>query len=187
MHEFYKSFKRNMIECEINRNGIKINNVLGLVSDSKEYNCISFDPEVDVQINDDIYCPIKKKHYIIINTDIKTLQGKPHRLEAYFENNFTRPSETTIFNTYNPNNSIIGNQQNAVININDCFNNLDNLINQNGNEDIDRLNELSSILKEETKNQKFDKSKLSKFGDLITKYSWVAASITQIIAAWIQR
>lgn len=187
MHSFVHSFKHAMLDCEIYRNGVKIANLPGLISDSKEYNCISFDPSVDIQIGDDIYCPIKKKHYLINNVDIKTFQGKANRLEAYFENNFSNSSQTNIFNTYNPSNSIIGSQQNAIINVNDSFNNLENLIKKAEIEDVVKLNELYSIIKEEIKNDTVSKSKLSNFGDLLCKYSWLAPAISQIITAWIQK
>ena len=187
MNSFLHSFKRAMLDCEIFRNGEKIANQLGLVNDNKEYNYIAFDPNIDIQIGDEIYCPIKKKHYLVNYIDIKTFNGKAHRLEAYFDNNYINSSQTTIFNTYNPNNTIIGNQDNAVINIRDSFNHLENLIKQNENEDTIRLNELYSILKEEIQNNNLSKSKLSKFGDLLCKYSWLAPAISQIIVEWIKK
>ena len=124
---------------------------------------------------------------MITNVEIRTISGKPHSFDAYFENNFTRTISNMTFNTYNPNNSIIGTQQNAVINITDSFDNLDKLIQNQGGKDIERLNELSSTLKSELLGNQIDKSKLSKFGDLIAKHSWLVMAISQIIAAWLQR
>ena len=54
-------------------------------------------------------------------------------------------------------------------------------------EDVVKLNELYSIIKEEIKNDTVSKSKLSNFGDLLCKYSWLAPAISQIITAWIQK
>lgn len=176
-----------MVDCEIFRNNIKIATYKGMINDSKEYNYISFDPDVDVQVNDDIFCPIKNKHYIITAIDIALFGGKQHRLDAYFDNNFTAKQATTVFNTYNPNNSIIGSQQTATINISDSLNNLDKLINDNGGTDKEKLFELKDTLKQQLDSNQLSKSSLSKFSDLIAKHSWLVLAISQIIAAWIQR
>lgn len=184
------SFRRSMLDCEIYRNGVKIETYKGLVNDTKEYNMISFEPnpEPNIEIGDDIYCPVKRKHYIITNVDIRTFQGRPHSFDAYFENNFVKPISTTTFNTYNPTNSIIGNQQNAVLNINDCINNLHKQIEQNGNEDKEQLQELLDALKSETSNNQINKSAFAKFNGLLVKHGpWLIPSISQLIAAWIQR
>ncbi len=185
--KFASGFRRALVECEVYRNGQLINTIEGLIHDSKDLNMISFDPDVDVQINDDIFCPLKNKHYIITNTDIALFNGEPHRLDAYFENNFSTKTATTVFNTYNPNNSVIGNQQNVTLNINDCFNNLQDQITKQ-NEDKEELQELLNILKTELSNNTFNKSKLSKFNQLISKHiSWLMPMISQIITAWLQR
>lgn len=184
------AFRSSMLECEVFRNGTKVASYKGLISDSKDYNLISFElnPEPDIQIGDDIYCPIKRKHYIITNVDIKTFHGQPHSFDAYFENNFNKSMPTVTFNTYNPNNSVIGTQQNVVLNISDCFNNLQKQINEYGNEDKEKLQELLEILKTQTSNEELSKSKFTKFSDLIAKHSqWLAPAISQVLVAWIQR
>ena len=187
MSGFSSAFKHAMVDCEIIRNNIKIATYKGLISDSKDFNVISFDCKSDVQVGDDIYCPLKNKHYIITNTDIKLFNGKPHRLDAFFENNFIPKTSNTIFNTYNPSNSIIGSQQFATINISDSFNNLNEMIDKFGAEDKQQLLELVKLLQVETNNQVINKSLFKKFGSLISKYSWLAPCISQIIAAWIQQ
>lgn len=185
--KFASGFRCSLVECEIYRNGQLVNTVDGLVNDNETYNTISFDPDTDIQVNDDIFCPLKNKHYIITNTNTVLFGGKPYKLDAYFKNNFSSKTNSTIFNTYNPTNSIIGNQQNVTISINESFNNLDKLINNNGGEDITRLNELSSTLKSELSGNQISKTKLSKFSDLIAKHSWLPIAISQIIAGWIQQ
>lgn len=183
------AFRSSMLECEVYRNGIKITSHKGLISDSKDYNVISFEPDVDdIQVGDDIYCPIKKKHYMIVSTDIKTFHGQPHSFDAYFENNFTKPTQNLTFNTYNPNNSVIGTQQNVTLNINDCFNNLQMQIEQQSFEDKEQLYELLDVLKAETSTNQISNSAFTKFKSLFAKHApWLVPSITQIIAAWIQR
>lgn len=188
MHSFKSAFKRAMTDCEVIRNGSSINTYLGLISDSKEHNVINFEPEADVQVGDDIYCPLKKKHYIITNTDITIIDGKPFKLSAYFDNNFVKPNTTNVFNTYNPTNSVIGNQQNVTLNISDCFNNLQRQIEQQPLEDKAQLYELLNLLKSETSNNQINNSVFSKFKDLFNKHAnWLIPSVAQIIAAWIQR
>lgn len=170
------AFRSSMLECEVYRNGVKIASHKGLISDSKDYNVISFEPNVDdIQVGDDIYCPMKKKHYIITNTDIKTFHGKLHSFDAYFENNFTKPTQNMTFNTYNPNNSVIGTQQNVTLNINDCFNNLQKQIEQQPFEDKEQLYELLNLLKSETSNNQINNSVFSKFKDLFNKHAiWLS-------------
>lgn len=183
------AFRDSMLDCEIYRTGTKLGTYKGLVDDTKEYNVIRFEPNsnVDVQVGDDIFVPIKNKHYLITNVEISTFCGERHSIDAYFDNSFTKPTTNMTFNTYNPNNSIIGTQANANININESFNNLDNLINQYGNDDKVSLNELVNTLKSELDNNQINKNKFSKFSDLIAKHSWLPLAISQIIAAWIQR
>lgn len=186
MNNFSSQWANAMVDCDVIRNNVKIATCKGLINDTKDHNFISFDADADIQVGDDIYCPIKRKHYIITNTDIALFCGKEHRLDAFFESNFSKP-QTTIFNTYNPNNSIIGNQQNATININEAFDNLNNMINQYGNNDKIKLFELSNSLKSELNKNQINKSSFQKFSDLIAKHSWLPLAIAQVIGSWIQR
>lgn len=184
------AFRSSMLDCEIFRNGVKIATYRGLVNDTKDYNVIKFEPDsnIDIQIGDDIYCPLKKKHYIITNVEISTFLGKTHSIDAYFENSFQKSTSNITFNTYNPNNSVIGTQQNVVLNISDCFNNLQKQIEQNGNEDKEQLQELFETLKSETSSNQISKSAFTKFNDLLIKHGpWLVPAISQIIAAWVQR
>lgn len=180
-------FNDSMLECEVYRNNLKVSTCKGIIFDSVDYNYIRLNIGTDIKIGDDIYCPIKDKHYIIVNVDIVTLKGKPHHLDAYFENNFNKPISNTIFNTYNPSNSIIGNQQTATINISDSFKNLNDMIDKYGYNDKQQLLELMNLLQNEVNNNIINKSIFSKFGDLLTKYSWLVTCISDIIVAWIQR
>lgn len=187
MPKFSSAWRSAMVDCDVIRNGIKIATYKGLINDSKDYNYISFDLGTDIQINDEIYCPLKNKTYSIINVDIALFQGKQHRIDAYFENRFVKPVVTTTFNTYNPTNSVIGNQQNVTLNIDNCFNDLKNQIEQQ-HEDKEQLYELLNVLKSETSNNTISKSIFTKFKVLINKHAvWFIPSIAQIIAAWIQR
>lgn len=183
------AFRSSMLDCEINRNNKLIATYKGLISDSKDYNLISFEysQDIDIQVGDDIYCPLKRKHYIVTNVEISTFNGKIHSIDAYFENSFNKTNQNITFNTYNPNNSIIGNQQFATLNINDSFKVLDDLINNNGGTDKLALYELSETLKSELSSNIINRAKLAKFSNLISKHSWLALAISQIIAAWIQR
>lgn len=183
------AFRDSMLECEIYRNGVKVATHDALINDSKDYNFLSFELDADIQVGDDIYCPLKRKHYIINNVDIAIVRGTPHRIDAYFESNLNLNKQASVvYNTYNPQNSVIGNQQNVVLNINDCFNNLQSQIDQLGNEDKSELHELLELLKGEVSKPQINKSIFSKFNNLIIKHStWLIPAISQIICAWIQR
>lgn len=84
-------------------------------------------------------------------------------------------------------NSIIGNQQSAIINnSNFDVDNLKELIDLYGNNDKQQLYELCSLLEQSLQKDDFHKSKLSKFSDLIAKHSWLPTAIAQIISAYLQ-
>ena len=182
-----KAFRHEMLDCEISRNNNYIGTYKGLISDDEKYHFISFDIGPEILPGDDIFCPLKNKHYIVTNADIVVIHGKQDRLDVYFQSEFIKPKTTNVFNTYNPNSSIIGNQTNATINNGFNFEDFSRMINLYGSNDKDRLNELLSSLEECLKNDDFSKSKLKKFSDLISKHSWLPLAISQLLAAWIQR
>lgn len=73
------------------------------------------------------------------------------------------------------------------LNIDNCFNNLQNQIEQQS-EDKEQLYEFLSVLKAETANNQISNSAFTKFKTLFVKHSaWLVPSVAQIIAAWIQR
>ena len=185
------SFARNMIEFEIFRNSAIISTVKGLknieTASSKKY--IGFYPNVDIQVGDILSTPNSNIKYYIVDIDTATYMGEIYQIKAYYKNSqpVNNYESSTIFNINNPQNSIIGTQQSAILN-NSNFNidDLKQLIELYGSNDKQQLHELSSLLKECLEKDDFHKSKLSKFSDLIAKHSWLPLAISQIIAGYIQ-
>lgn len=186
------SFKRNMIEFTIHRSDGTFSSVKGLKntenSTNKKY--IGFYPNVDIQIGDVITCndfPIK---YYVIDVDTATYLGKIFQIKAYYETQAPQQKNqnSTVYNIKNAPNSIIGNQQNATQNnyVSD-IESFKHMIEQYGANDKARLYELSKTLELCLEKDEFQKSKLSKFGDLLAKHSWLPTAITQLICTYISK
>jgi len=183
------AFADCMIDFQNYRNSQYISTLKGLKNTEKNTNkkYIGFFPGVDIQIGDILINSGIK--YYIIDIDTQSWKGQIASLKAYYQT--TPPQNTssnsTIFNISNASNSIIGNQQSAIIN-NSSFNidDFKSLIELYGEQDKQKLYELTSLLKNCLDNDDFHKSKLSKFSDLIAKHSWVPLGIAQIISAYIQ-
>ena len=115
--------------------------------------------------------------------------GEISAIKAFYQTRppIEQPSTSTVFNINSASNSIIGNQQSAILN-NSSFNidDLQKLIELYGADDKQQLYELSAQLQDLLEKDDFHKSKLSKFSNLIAKHSWLPTAIAQIIAAFIQ-
>ena len=61
------------------------------------------------------------------------------------------------------------------------------MIEQYGSNDKEQLYELANTLEQSLQKDEFQKSKLSKFGDLIAKHSWLPAAIAQIVCTFISK
>lgn len=183
------SFADKMINFDVYRNSQLIFTVPGLKNTEKNTNkrIVEFFPEVKIQIGDVLIN--SGISYYITDIDTQTWMGQIAAIKAYYQT--TPPvehhSNSTVYNINNAQNSIIGNQQSAILN-NSNFNidDLKQLIELYGSNDKQQLHELSSLLKECLEKDDFHKSKLSKFSDLIAKHSWLPLAISQIIAGYIQ-
>lgn len=185
------SFERSMVDFQIVRNSEIISTNKGLknteTGSNRKY--ISFYPTVDIQVGDILINPNSPVKYFIVDLDTATWMGEICQLKAYYQT--TPPTEQslnpTVYNINNASNSIIGNQQSAIIN-NSSFNidDLKELIELYGAEDKQQLYELVSVLQQSLKEDTFHKSKLSKFSDLIAKHSWLPLSIAQIISGFLK-
>ena len=180
-------FKNQMIEFEIFRNSQLISTVKGLKNSYQGKVFVEFFPDVDVQIGDVLINSNIK--YYVIDIDTQTWMGEISAIEAFYQ---TQPPSdyhpnSTVFNISNASNSIIGNQQSAILN-NSSFNidDLNKLIELNGINDKQQLYELSAQLQNLLEKDDFHKSKLSKFSDLIAKHSWLPLAIAQILSAYLQ-
>lgn len=184
-------FKNMMIEFQIFRNSVLISTVKGLKNTEKGTNkkYIGFYPDVDIQIGDVLFTSNSSIKYFVIDVDTATYMGEIYQIKAYYQNTspVVEQTSSTVYNISNASNSIIGNQQSAIIN-NSSFNidDLKELIELYGANDKEKLYDLTSLLEQTLKNDDFHKSKLSKFSDLIAKHSWLPTAIAQIISAYLQ-
>lgn len=187
MHNPLNSFKNQMIEFKIFRNSQLVSTVKGLKNSYQGKVFVEFFPDVDVQIGD-ILTNSNIKYYVI-DVDTQTWMGEISAIKAFYQTRppIEQPSTSTVFNINSASNSIIGNQQSAILN-NSSFNidDLQKLIELYGADDKQQLYELSAQLQDLLEKDDFHKSKLSKFSNLIAKHSWLPTAIAQIIAAFIQ-
>lgn len=180
-------FKKQMIDFEIYRNSQLVSTAKGLKNSYQGKVYVEFFPDVDVQIGD-ILVNSNIKYYIV-DVDTQTWCGQISAIKAFYQ---TRPpvehqSSSTVYNIGTASNSIIGNQQQAILN-NSSFSidDLKELIELYGAGDKNQLYELTAQLQQLLEKDDFHKSKLSKFSDLIAKHSWLPTAIAQIISAFIQ-
>lgn len=179
-------WRKQMIDFEHYRNNKLLSTEKGLKNSNSSRKVIDFFPEVDIQIGD-IFINSGIKYYVI-EVDTQTYKGETFAKKAYYTTSVSKTQDnSTIFNINNASNSIIGNQQSAILN-NSNFNidDLKQLIALYGENDKQQLYELTSFLKDCLDKDDFHKSKLSKFGDLIAKHSWLPLAISQVIAGFLQ-
>ena len=184
------SFRNLMIDFEVYRNSNLLYTKKGLKNTEKGSNkkYIGFYPDVDIQIGDVLSIPNSSVKYYITDIDTSTYNGEIYQIKAYYQNASPSSQTTsTIYNIGNASNSIIGNQQQAILN-NSSFSieDLKKLVELYGNNDKEQLYELVSLLQKSLEDDDFHKSKLSKFSDLIAKHSWLPTAIAQIVSAFIQ-
>lgn len=182
-------FRVNMIDFQLFRNSALITTLKGLknVEPNTNRKLIQFYPDTDIQIGD-ILVNSNIKYYIT-DIDTQSWMGKVDSIIAYYQTTppVVHQNNSTTYNIANATNSIIGNQQQAILN-NSSFSidDLKQLVELYGEDDKQQLYELTSLLQESLQKDDFHKSKLSKFGDLIAKHSWLPTAIAQIISAFIQ-
>lgn len=183
------SFADKMIDFQVYRNSQLLFTLPGLknTESGTHKKMIEFFPNCQIQIGDVLINSGIK--YYIIDIDTQTWMGEVAAIKAYYQTTLPENihSNSTVFNINNPTNSIIGNQQSAIIN-NSSFSieDLKQLIELYGQEDKNRLNELISLLQDCLAKDDFHKSKLSKYSDIIAKHSWLPLAISQIIAGFLQ-
>jgi len=181
-------FKNQMVEFEIYRNSKLISTTKGLKNSYQGKVFVEFFPDVDVQTGDIL--KLSNISFYVISTDIQTWMGEVSAIKAYYQTTppVEQPTNSTTFNIGSANNSIIGNQQQAILNnSNFSIDNLKQLIELYGGNDKQQLYELSSQLQTLIEKDNFHKGKLAKFGNLIAKHSWLPTAIAQILSAFIQK
>lgn len=186
----FEDFSDMMINFQIIRNSQLLTTIKGLKNTENGTNrkYVGFAPDSDIQIGD-ILINSNIKYYVI-DIDTQCWQGEIVSIKAYYQT--TPPiesnSNSTIYNISNAQNSIIGNQQQAILN-NSSFSieDLQQLIELYGASDKERLNQLSALLDNTLKADDFKKSKFSKFSDLLAKHSWLPTAVAQVICTFLQK
>lgn len=183
-------FKSEMVNFQIYRNENLISVSKGLRNTEKgtHKKFIGFYPDTDVQVGDILIMENTNMKSFVVDIDIASYKGSPFQIKAYYQN--TQPNSqpsSTVYNIGTATGSIIGNQQQAILN-NSSFNidDLKQLIELYGNNDKERLNQLTVLLEDSLRKDDFKKGKLSQFSDLLAKHSWLPTAIAQIISAFIQ-
>lgn len=192
MHNPLDGFKSEMVNFQIYRNENLISVSKGLRNTEKgtHKKFIGFYPDTDIQVGDILVMENTNMKSFIVDIDIASYKGSPFQIKAYYQN--TQPveqnSNSTVYNIGTASNSIIGNQQQAILN-NSSFNidDLKQLIELYGANDKERLNQLSTLLEDSLKKDDIKKSKFSKFSDLLAKHSWLPTAIAQVICTFIQK
>lgn len=182
-------FRNSMIDFQLFRNSELVSTLKGLknVENNTNKKLIQFDPETDIQVGDVLVN--SNINYYITDIDTQSWMGRIDSIMAYYQT--TPPIEkqpsSTVYNIGTASNSIIGNQQQAILN-NSSFDIEDfkELIELYGGNDKKELYELSSQLQQLLDKDDFHKGKLSKFSDLIAKHNWLPLAIAQILSAFIQ-
>lgn len=184
---FLDRFKSQMIPVDIYRNNVKISTEKCLKDSSLR--TFKFYPNVDIMVDDVVLEPITKMEFLIIDIDTKSFQGQITEKVAYYETktSHAHPASTTVFNIQNADHSIIGNQQNATINLNNIdMDKFLSLIEEKGANDKELLRELAETLKDiKNNNVPVKHGMLSKFSDVLCKYSWAFETCSNLIVAWL--
>lgn len=194
MRNMLHSFERMMITVDIIRDDKITATVKGLKSKTTDSNrkFFSFYPDTDIRKGDWIQNHLPEERYYVDEVDFITFNENVEQKNAYFisqdeYNNCKQHDSSVVFNIENAANSIIGTQEGAILNNNSFdIDTFAKLVELYGKDDQEMLNELVSTLKTITKNNiPVSKGTLAKFGDVITKYSWVFSGIAKIITAWL--
>jgi len=139
-----------------------------------------------------LYCE-KQSYFIDVRKYISDFFGTVYGLteEAYDILNGANKNtyQNPIFNITNPQNSIIGTQNNAAININNYYNyEIFKSEIEEKSEETDKtvLHELNDELKDITENNNpIEKGRFAKFVNVIIKYKWVADLVAKIFGTFI--
>lgn len=180
-------FKGQMIPVDIYRNNVKISTEQCLKNTSLR--SFKFYPNIDIIVGDVVLEPTTKMEFLITDIDTKSFQGQITEKVAYYQTKTSNvpPSSTTVFNIQNADHSIIGNQQNATINLNSVdMDKFLSLIEEKGENDKELLRELAETLKDiKNNNVPVKQGILSKFSDVLCKYSWAFEACSKLVVAWL--
>ena len=188
MNSFLKSIQSGLKAARsrandliIIRNGKEVGTVKGFVCGKDYPNTIqTLEP---TEIYDGDILKLLNKEYLIVDAQPKIHEN----VLCYYMAKFKSESENSNISNGTVHNSIVGNQQNAVMNFENSITNLRDIVSQKS-EDKEQLekfaNYLAALLEN---NDKIEKSNFEKFSDLLAKHSDVALAIGNTIFQWIIR
>lgn len=150
---------------------------------------IGFRPKTDIKIGDILENPAGDLFYI---TEVRTqyFQGRAHSLMAYYETDIERKNRQqatqSVFNIGTAYGSIIGNENQAIINYNSSIQDLKEKIEQSDSPDKESMEKIVSLLEMVVNNQvPPSKGLFSKFSEVMERHSWLSNSVAGTILAWL--
>ena len=183
--------RSNRDDFEQERNSEIINKEIKGFFCSNEYpDCIQVSENYEIQEADWlIHVPSKRRYYI---DNVKPITETSCILHYQTEYQYSHPKQPNA--QYNigtiHGSAIVGNQQNATINIGASLDEIqkmisaDNSINDLDKEQLGKLIERLKIITED--NQPVSKGTLAKFSDLLAKHSNIAVALGQVLINWMR-
>ena len=192
MNSFLKSIQSGLKAARsrandliIIRNGKEVGTVKGFVCGKDYPNTIqTLEP---TEIYDGDILKLLNKEYLIVDAQPKIHENVLCYYMAKFKSESENSNISNTFNIGTVHNSIVGNQQNAVMNFENSITNLRDIDSQKS-EDKEQLEKFANYLEALLENNdKIEKSNFEKFSDLLAKHSDIALAIGNTIFQWIIR
>lgn len=192
MNSFLKSIQSGLKAARsrandliIIRNGKEVGTVKGFVCGKDYPNTIqTLEP---TEIYDGDILKLLNKEYLIVDAQPKIHENVLCYYMAKFKSESENSNISNTFNISTVHNSIVGNQQNAVMNFENSITNLRDIVSQKS-EDKEQLEKFANYLEALLENNdKIEKSNFEKFSDLLAKHSDIALAIGNTIFQWIIR
>lgn len=150
---------------------------------------VGFMPDTDIAVGDILENPAGDLFYVI-ETQTQFFQSQPHQLKAYYQTEVERKtaskSSQSVFNIGTAYGSVIGNENQAVINYNSSIQDLKEKVAQSDSQDKETMEKIVSLLEMVVNNQvPPSKGLFSKFSTVMERHSWLSNSVAGTILAWL--
>lgn len=171
---FYKNLSTSGKPFFNERTNESINGILNLVQGRPH---IDFSNDTDIKSSDWIVNSAGE-HLFITDISPVSVYKSCYYITEYEFNQSYKQSTSFQINAQNIENSIIGNQTNATINLNSQLEEMRNMVNQLSSSDKNELLEIISLLEEiKNSNEPVKKGFLYKFSSVMERNSWITGSI----------
>lgn len=192
MQNVLESFLKTMgINYLVKRKGCDDRFEKGLINREQDTGraYIGFVPGKDIAVGDILENPAGDLFYVI-ELQTQFFQGEPHQLKAYYQTEVERKSSSqpsqSIFNIGTAYGSVIGNENQAVINYNSSVQDLKEKVEQSESPDKESMEKIVTLLEMVVNNQvPPSKGLFSKFSDVMERHSWLSSSVAGTILAWL--